>query len=29
MTADRWRRCIRIAAGGRVRISEGACGASS
>lgn len=25
----RWRRCIRIAAGGRTRISEGACGASS
>lgn len=26
---DRWRRCIRIAAGGRARIVEGACGASS
>lgn len=25
----RWRRCIRIAAGGRARISDGACGASS
>jgi type IV fimbrial biogenesis protein FimT len=24
-----WRRCIRVAAGGRARISEGACGASS
>lgn len=28
-TGDRWRRCIRIAAGGRVRMSEGGCGASS
>jgi type IV fimbrial biogenesis protein FimT len=26
---DKWRRCIRIAAGGRARITEGACGASS
>ncbi|MFM0737860.1 GspH/FimT family pseudopilin [Paraburkholderia xenovorans] len=26
---DRWRRCIRIAAGGRARIVEGACGATS
>jgi type IV fimbrial biogenesis protein FimT len=26
---DKWRRCIRIAAGGRARISEGACGAAS
>lgn len=26
---DRWRRCIRIAAGGRARIVEGACGAAS
>ncbi|WP_341313148.1 GspH/FimT family pseudopilin [Paraburkholderia sp. IMGN_8] len=26
---DKWRRCIRIAAGGRARIVEGACGASS
>lgn len=25
----RWRRCIRIAAGGRARISDGSCGASS
>lgn len=25
----RWRRCIRIAAGGRARITEGACGAGS
>ena len=30
VTADaRWRRCIRIAAGGRARVSDGACGASS
>jgi len=29
-TADaRWRRCIRMSAGGRARISDGACGASS
>lgn len=26
---DRWRRCLRIAAGGRVRLSEGGCGAST
>ena len=26
---DKWRRCIRIAAGGRARIVEGACGAAS
>ncbi|MEC5407786.1 GspH/FimT family pseudopilin [Paraburkholderia sp. MPAMCS5] len=26
---DKWRRCIRIAAGGRPRISNGACGAAS
>jgi type IV fimbrial biogenesis protein FimT len=26
---SQWRRCIRIAAGGRARISEGACGAAS
>ncbi|MFL9961654.1 GspH/FimT family pseudopilin [Paraburkholderia sediminicola] len=26
---SKWRRCIRIAAGGRARISEGACGAAS
>ena len=26
---DRWRRCIRIAAGGRTRVVEGACGAAS
>ncbi|WP_144110162.1 GspH/FimT family pseudopilin [Paraburkholderia sp. BCC1886] len=26
---DRWRRCIHIAAGGRARMVEGACGASS
>ncbi|WP_408532189.1 GspH/FimT family pseudopilin [Paraburkholderia fungorum] len=26
---DKWRRCIRIAAGGRARIVEGACGAGS
>jgi type IV fimbrial biogenesis protein FimT len=26
---NQWRRCIRIAAGGRARISEGACGAAS
>ncbi|MFM0483809.1 GspH/FimT family pseudopilin [Paraburkholderia strydomiana] len=26
---DKWRRCIRIAAGGRTRIAEGACGAAS
>ncbi|CAG4886368.1 hypothetical protein R52603_02917 [Paraburkholderia saeva] len=26
---DRWRRCVRIAAGGRARMIEGACGASS
>jgi type IV fimbrial biogenesis protein FimT len=26
---DKWRRCIRIAAGGRARIAEGACGAAS
>lgn len=26
---DKWRRCIRIAAGGRARIAEGACGAVS
>ncbi|RDK00719.1 type II secretion system protein GspH [Paraburkholderia lacunae] len=26
---DKWRRCIRIAAGGRARIVEGACGATS
>ncbi|MET3230472.1 UNVERIFIED_ORG: type IV fimbrial biogenesis protein FimT [Burkholderia sp. 1263] len=26
---DKWRRCLRIAAGGRVRIVEGACGAES
>lgn len=26
---NKWRRCIRIAAGGRARISEGACGAAS
>jgi type IV fimbrial biogenesis protein FimT len=26
---DKWRRCIRIAAGGRARMTEGACGASS
>lgn len=26
---DKWRRCIRIAAGGRARISEGVCGAAS
>jgi type IV fimbrial biogenesis protein FimT len=26
---DRWRRCIRIAAGGRARMVEGACGAAS
>lgn len=25
----KWRRCIRIAAGGRVRMTEGACGAAS
>jgi type IV fimbrial biogenesis protein FimT len=24
-----WRRCIRVAAGGRARISDGACGAAS
>jgi type IV fimbrial biogenesis protein FimT len=24
-----WRRCIRIAAGGRARIAEGACGAAA
>ncbi|MCC8391885.1 GspH/FimT family pseudopilin [Paraburkholderia sp. MMS20-SJTR3] len=29
MHGDPWRRCIRIAAGGRARISEGACGAAS
>jgi len=29
MAGARWRRCIRIAAGGRARISDGACGASS
>ncbi|SMG43824.1 GspH/FimT family pseudopilin [Paraburkholderia susongensis] len=29
MQGDAWRRCIRIAAGGRARISEGACGAAS
>lgn len=28
MAGDRWRRCIRIAAGGRARISNGACGTS-
>lgn len=26
---DRWRRCVRIAAGGRARIVEGACGGAS
>jgi type IV fimbrial biogenesis protein FimT len=26
---DKWRRCIRIAAGGRTRITDGACGAAS
>ncbi|TAL98214.1 MAG: prepilin-type N-terminal cleavage/methylation domain-containing protein [Paraburkholderia sp.] len=26
---DRWRRCVRIAAGGRARVIEGTCGASS
>jgi type IV fimbrial biogenesis protein FimT len=26
---DAWRRCIRIAAGGRARVSNGACGAAS
>lgn len=26
---DRWRRCIRIAAGGRARVTESACGATS
>ncbi|WP_429255293.1 GspH/FimT family pseudopilin [Paraburkholderia sp. GAS334] len=26
---DRWQRCVRIAAGGRARMVEGACGASS
>ncbi|WP_425497378.1 GspH/FimT family pseudopilin [Paraburkholderia fynbosensis] len=26
---DKWRRCIRIAAGGRPRLTEGACGAAS
>jgi type IV fimbrial biogenesis protein FimT len=26
---DKWRRCIRIAAGGRARITEGACGVAS
>jgi type IV fimbrial biogenesis protein FimT len=26
---NNWRRCIHIAAGGRARISEGACGAAS
>ncbi|WP_407945269.1 GspH/FimT family pseudopilin [Paraburkholderia antibiotica] len=29
MQGDLWRRCIRIAAGGRARISDGACGAAS
>lgn len=29
MVDARWRRCVRIAAGGRARISDGACGASS
>lgn len=29
MADARWRRCIRIAAGGRARISNGACGVSS
>jgi len=29
MTDARWRRCIRISAGGRARISDGGCGASS
>lgn len=28
-SGNRWRRCIRIAAGGRARMTEGACGASS
>ncbi|WP_178392107.1 GspH/FimT family pseudopilin [Burkholderia sp. SRS-W-2-2016] len=29
MQRNPWRRCIRIAAGGRARISDGACGAAS
>ncbi|MBN3804410.1 prepilin-type N-terminal cleavage/methylation domain-containing protein [Paraburkholderia sp. Ac-20336] len=29
MQGTMWRRCIRIASGGRARISEGACGATS
>jgi type IV fimbrial biogenesis protein FimT len=29
MQGNSWRRCISIAAGGRARISEGSCGATS